>query len=176
MRKVIRQNTVIVDYDNLSKFKAVSVGDGRNAITKCIEYDFSGNVIDDNVKLSNRKIERIVYKTYNARAVFRPEENEEVYYKVAIREKRYETIYWKKGYNLFELVSDLAYELIFAEDSDAMIQVGHLVYDEFVTTYKTPWMGKDYVQEIDDYYSNPRRAFNTLEECIEYLKATTSWI
>lgn len=175
MRKVIRQNTEIRDYDNLRIFKVVSVGDGSNGRTHCIEYDFDGNLVDDNAILVNHEITNIVYKNCNAKAVFRPEEDEEVYYKIAIRDKRYETIYWEKGYNLFELVSSLAYKLLF-EDSDAMIQVGHFENHAFVTTYKTPWLSKDYVQEMDDYYSNPRHEYDTLEKCIEEVNETTSWV
>lgn len=173
MLKVIRQNTVIKDYDDMRIFKVVSVGDGRNGCSKCIEYDFSGNKIDDEVKVGNRVIESIVFENDGAKAVFRPEENEDLHYKVFI--KWFPHI-WKHGYDLQQLISDLAYEMLFGDNS-AKIEVGH--YEKtgnWVTTYESKWITKDYVQEIDDYYSDPKHAYDTLEECIEYLKETTSWI
>lgn len=175
MLKVIRQNTVIRDYDDVRIFKVVSVGDGgRNSLTKCIEYDLLGNVIDDNVKLYNREITNIVFKNYNARAVFRPEENENLNYKVFIN---WYPHVWKHGFDLQQLITDLAYEMLFRDNTIARIEVGHYEKNgKWVTTYETEWIGKDYVQEIDDYYSNPRHEYDTLEECIEYLNKTTSWI
>lgn len=173
MLKVIRQNSVIKDYDDLRIYKVVSVGDGRNGRTHCIEYDFSGTLVNDDKILLNREITNIVFKNDNARAVFRPEENESLHYKVFI--KWFPHI-WKHGYDLQQLISDLAYEMLFGDNS-AKIEVGH--YEKagnWVTTYETKWITKDYVQEIDSYYSDPKHAYDTLEECIEYLEETTSWI
>lgn len=174
MLKVIRQNTVIKDYDDGRIFKVVSVGDGRNGRTSCIEYDFLGNLVDDNTVLLNREIANIVYKNDNARAVFRPEENEELYYKVFVNGY---ALVWKHGFDLQQLISDLAYEMLFKDNGEAKIDVGH--YEkicDWVTTYETKWITKDCVYGIDDYYSNPKHAYDTLEECIEYLKATNNWI
>lgn len=188
MLKVIRQNTVIKDYDNLRIFKVVSVGDGRNGRTRCIEYDFLGDLVNDDTILLNREIANIVFENYNEKAVFRPEENENLYYKVFI--KGY-THAWKRGFDLQQLISDLAYEMLF-EDGEAKIEVGH--YEKscnsvtgievghygkscnWVTTYETKWITKDCVQEIDEYYSDPKHAYDTLEECIEELRKTNSWI
>ena len=176
MKKVIRQNTVIRDYDDGRIFKVVSVGDGRNGRTRCIEYDFSGNLVDDNTILLNREITNIVFKNYNAKAVFRPEENEELYYKVFIRLYPHVLKVWKDGFDLQQLITDLAYEMSFG-DNEAKIAVGHYDKEEnWVKTYETKWITKDCVQEIDEYYSNPKHAYDTLEECIEYLKETTSRI
>ena len=174
MRKVIRQNTTILDCDNMRTYKVLSVGDGRYGLTHCIEYDYQGNLIDDNVILRNNEIENIVFENYKARAVFRPEEDENVYYKFYIKDDEFT---WKHGTNLPELIEELSSALTF-NNSKAMIVVTQFIEkdDSWVTTYKTPWMGKDYVQEIDDYYSNPRHGYDTLEECIEYLEKTTSWI
>lgn len=176
MLKVIRQNTVIKDYDDGRIFKVVSVGGGRNSPARCIEYDFSGNLVDDNTILLNREITNIVFKNYNAKAVFRPEENEELYYKVFV--KGYALV-WKHGFDLQQLISDLAYEMLFEDGKakEAKIEVGHYEKSgDWVTTYETKWITKDCVQEIDDYYSDPKHAYDTLEECIEYLRKTTSWI
>ena len=176
MLKVIRQNTVIRDYDDSRIFKVVSVGDGRNGSTRCIEYDFSGNLVDDNTTLLNREITNIVFKNYNAKAVFKPEENENLYYKVFI--KGY-THAWKRGFDLQQLISDLAYEMLFEDGKaiEAKIDVGHYEKpDNWVTTYETKWITKDFVQEIDEYYSDPKHAYDTLEECIEELRKTNSWI
>ena len=176
MKKVIRQNTVIRDYDDSRIFKVVSVGDGRNGSTRCIEYDFSGNLVDDNTTLLNREITNIVFKNYNAKAVFRPEENENLYYKAFI--KGY-THACKRGFDLQQLISDLAYEMLFEDGKvkEAKIEVGH--YEKsgnWVTIYETKWITKDFVQEIDEYYSDPKHAYDTLEECIEELRKTNSWI
>ena len=176
MKKVIRQNTVIRDYDNGSIFKVVSVGDGRNGSTRCIEYDFSGNLADDNTALLNREITNIVFKNYNAKAVFRPEENENLYYKVFIK---WHTNAWKRGFDLQQLISDLAYEMLFEDGKvkEAKIDVGH--YEKpgnWVTTYETKWITKDCVQEIDEYYSDPKHAYDTLEECIEELRKSNGLI
>lgn len=174
MLKVIRQNTVINDYDDLRIFKVVSVGDGRKGSTRCIEYDFLGNLVNDDTILLNHEITNIVSKNYNARAVFRPEENEELYYKVYV--KGYALV-WKRGFDLQQLISDLAYEMLFKDNGEAKIEVGHYVKScDWVTTYETKWITKDCVYGIDDYYSNPKHAYDTLEECIEYLKATNNWI
>ena len=174
MLKVIRQNTVINDYDDLRIFKVVSTGDGRNGRTRCIEYDFFGNLVNDDTELLNHEITNIVSKNYNARAVFRPEENEELYYKVFV--KGYALV-WKHGFDLQQLISDLAYEMLFKDNGEAKIEVGH--YEKscnWVTTYETKWITKDCVYGIDYYYSNPKHAYDTLEECVEYLKATNNWI
>lgn len=174
MLKAIRQNTVIKDYDDLRIFKVVSVGDGRNGRTHCIEYDFSGTLVNDDKILLNREITNIVFKNDNARAVFRPEENENLHYNVFIN---WYPHVWKHGFDLQQLVTDLAYEMLFEDNGIARIEVGH--YEKtgkLVTTYETEWITKDYVQEIDDYYSDPKHAYDTLEECIEHLKETTSWI
>lgn len=178
MLKVIRQNTVIKDYDDLRIFKVVSVGDGRNGRTHCIEYDFLGTLVNDDTILLNREITNIVFKNDNARAVFRPEENENLHYKVFIKRYPHNRVQiWKHGFDLQQLITDLAYEMLFEDNGMAKIEVGH--YERagnWVTTYETKWITKDYVQEIDDYYSDPKHAYDTLEECIEYLKETTSWI
>lgn len=174
MLKVIRQNTVIKDCDDLRIYKVVSVGDGRNGRTHCIEYDFSGTLVNDDTILLNREITNIVFKNDNARAVFRPEENENLHYKVFI--KWYPHV-WKHGFDLQQLITDLAYEMLFKDNGMAKIEVGH--YEKscnWVTTYETKWITKDYVQEIDDFYSDPRHGCYTLEECIEELRKTTSWI
>lgn len=176
MKKVIRQNTVIKDYDDGRIFKVVSVGDSRNGRTHCIEYDFSGNLVDDNTILLNREITNIVFKNYNAKAVFRPEENEELYYKAFVEGY---ALVWKHGFDLQQLISDVAYEMLFEDGKakEAKIEVGHYEKSgDWVTTYETKWITKDCVREIDDYYSDPKHAYDTLEECIEYLKETTSWI
>lgn len=174
MLKAIRQNTVIKDYDDGHIFKVVSVGDSRNGRTRCIEYDFLGNLVDDNTILLNREITDIVFKNDNAKAVFRPEENEELYYKVFV--KGYALV-WKHGFDIQQLISDLAYEMLFKDNCEAKIEVGHYEKScDWVSTYETKWITKDCVQEIDDYYSDPKHAYDTLEECIEYLKETTSWI
>lgn len=176
MLKVIRQNTVIKDYDDLRTFKVASVGDGRNGRTHCIEYDFSGDLVNDDTILLNREITNIIFKNYNARAVFKPEENENLYYKVFI--KGY-THAWKRGFDLQQLISDLAYEMLFEDGKarEAKIDVGHYEKpDNWVTTYETKWITKDCVQEIDEYYSNPKHTYDTLEKCIEELRKTNSWI
>lgn len=189
MLKVIRQNTVIKDYDDGCIFKVVSVGDGRDGRTRCIEYDFLGNLVDDNTILLNREITNIVSKNDNAKAVFRPEENENLYYKIFI--KWYPHV-WKHGFDLQQLITDLAYEMLFKDNCMAKIEVGHYKkscnsvtaievghYEkscDWVTTYETKWITKDCVYGIDDYYSNPKHAYDTLEECIEHLKATNNWI
>lgn len=178
MLKVIRQNTVIKDHDDGRIFKVVSVGDGRNSRTRCIEYDFLGNLVNDNTILLNREITNIVLKNDNARAVFRPEENENLYYKFFIKWYPHNRVQiWKHGFDFQQLITDLAYEMLFEDNDMAKIEVGH--YEKscnWVTTYETKWITKDCVQEIDDYYSNPKHAYDTLEECIEYLRKTNSWI
>ena len=193
MLKVIRQNTVIKDYDDLRIFKVVSVGDGRNGRTHCIEYDFLGTLVNDDTILLNREITNIVFKNDNARAVFRPEENENLHYKVFIKRYPHNRVQiWKHGFDLQQLITDLAYEMLFEDNGMAKIEVGHYEkscnsvttievghYEKscnWVTIYETKWITKDCVQEIDDYYSDPKHAYDTLEECIEYLKETTSWI
>ena len=176
MKKVIRQNTVIRDYDDSRIFKVVSVGDGRNGRTRCIEYDFSGNLVDDNTTLLNREITNIVFKNYNAKAVFRPEENENLYYKVFVRGY---ALVWKRGFDLQQLITDLAYEMLFEDGKakEAKIEVWHYEKPgDWVETYETKWITKDFVQEIDEYYSDPKHAYDTLEECIEELRKTNSWI
>lgn len=174
MRKVIRQNTEIMDCDNGVIYKVLSVGDGRNSLTNCIEYDFDGNETDYNVRLYNHEITNIVSKNYNARAVFRPEENEELYYKVFV--KGYALV-WKHGFDLQQLISDLAYEMLFKDNGEAKIEVGYYKKScDWVTTYETKWITKDCVQEIDEYYSNPKHTYDTLEKCIEELRKTNSWI
>lgn len=175
MRKVIRRNTTIMDSDNIRIFKVRSVGDGVDAYTYCSEYDFSGNLVCSDVKLYNREIVRIVYNNYNARAVFRPEEDEDIYYKIYIKDDEFT---YKHGSNLPELVEYLSNALIFSLcNTYAMIEVRQFTEEcEWVTTYKTPWLSKDYVQEIDDFYSYPPHECYTLEECMEELKETTSWV
>lgn len=175
MLKVIRQNTEIMDYGNGAIYKVLSVGDGIDSLTNCIEYDFDGNETDHNVRLYNHEITNIVFKNYNAKAVFRPEEDERKLYCVLVKDK--DISKWRQGYNLCELVSDLAYKIKFDIDSVAMIRSNYLTKEgEWVTAYETTWIGKDYVQEIDDFYSDPRHGCYTLGECIEYLEKTTSWI
>lgn len=176
MLKVIRQNTVIKDYDNGRIFKVVSVGDSRNGRTHCIEYDFLGNLVNDNTILLNREITNIVSKNDNARAVFKPEENENLYYKIFIKWYQNNRVQiWKHGFDLQQLITDLAYEMLFEGNDMAKIEVGR--YEKsWVTTYETKWITKDCVYGIDEYYSNPKHAYDTLEECIEYLKETNSWI
>ena len=178
MLKVIRQNTVFKDYDDGRIFKVVSVGDGKNSHTRCIEYDFLGNLVNDDTLLLNREITNIVSKNDNAMAVFRPEESEELYYKVFIKWYPNNRVQiWKHGFDLQQLITDLAYEMLFEDNCMAKIEVGH--YEKscnWVTTYETKWITKDYVQEIDDYYSDPKHAYDTLEECIEYLIKTSSRI
>lgn len=178
MLKVIRQNTVIKDYDDLRTFKVASVGDGRNGCTHCIEYDFSGTLVNDNTILLNREITNIIFKNYNARAVFKPEENENLYYKVFIKWYPHNRVQiWKHGFDLQQLITDLAYEMLFEDNDMAKIEVGH--YEKpgnWVTTYETKWITKDCVQEIDEYYSDPKHAYDTLEECIEELRKTNSCI
>ena len=177
MLKVIRHNTVIKDYDDLRIFKVVSVGDGRNGRTRCIEYDFFGTLVDDDTILLNREITNIIFKNYNARAVFKPEENEDLHYKFFIKRYPHNRVQiWKHGFDLQQLITNLAYEMLF-EDGEAKIEVGH--YEKscnWVTTYETKWIAKDYVQEIDEYYSDPKHAYDTLEECIEELRKTNGWI
>lgn len=176
MLKVIRQNTEIMDYDNACIYKVVSVGDCRYyPRTHCFKCDFDGEVMDYDVKLSNIEIENIVFKNYNAKAVFRPEEDERKLYCVLVKDK--DIFKWRQGYNLCELVSDLAYKIKFDIDSVAMIRSEYLTKDgEWIVAYETPWIDGDFVQEIDGYYSHPKHTYDTLEECMEYLKKTTSWI
>lgn len=176
MLKVIRQNTKIVDKDSQSLIEIISVGDGRNALTTCIEYDFKGDVTNDELKLYNHEISNIVFKNYKAKAVFRPEEDERKRYMIFIDDNKSEYRY-RHGYNICELVSDLAYKLLFDENSVAMIRSEYFTRGgEWIIAYQTPWMVNDFVQEIDDYYSDPKHTYDTVEECIEYLKKTTSWI
>lgn len=176
MLKVIRQNTEIMDCDNACIYKVVSVGDCRYyPRTHCFKCDFDGEVMDYDVKLSNIEIENIVFKNYNARAVFRPEEDERKKYTILVKDV--DIFNWKHGYNLCELVDNLACKLLFDNDLVAMIRSNYLTKEgEWVTAYETPWIGKDYVQEIDDFYSDPRHGCYTLGECIEELEKTTSWI
>lgn len=176
MLKVIRQNTKIVDSDSRSIIEILSVGDGRYAHTTCIEYDFKGNVTNDELKLYNYEISNIVFENYKAKAVFRPEEDERKRYKIFIDDNKCE-YRWRHGHDLCELVSALAYRLLFDDDLVAMIRSEYLTKNcEWVIAYETPWIGKDFVQEIDGYYSDPKHAYDTLGECMEHLKKTTSWI
>lgn len=176
MLKAIRQNTVIKDYDDLHIYKVVSVGDGRNGRTHCIEYDFSGTLVNDDKILLNREITNIVFKNDNARAVFRPEEDERKYYKIFIGDNKCE-FRWRQGHNLYELVSELSSKMLFDDELVAMIRAEYLTKrDGWALAYETPWMGRDYVQEIDDFYSYPPHECYTLEECMEELRKTTSWI
>lgn len=176
MLKVIRQNTKIIDHDSRSIIEVVSVGEGRCGQTYCIEYDLKGNITNDELKLYNHEISNIVFENYKAKAVFRPEEDERKRYKIFIDDNKGE-YRWRHGHDLYELVSALAYRLLFDDDLVAMIRSEYLTKNgEWVIAYETPWMGKDFVQEIDDYYSDPKHTYDTLEECIEELKKTTSWI
>lgn len=176
MLKVIRQNTRIVDDDSRSIIEVVSVGEGRLDQTYCIEYDLKGNVTNDELKLYNHEISNIVFENYKAKAVFKPEEDERKYYKIFINDNKCE-FRWRQGHNIYELVSELSRKMLFEDELIAMIKSEYLTKKgEWVTAYETPWMVGDYVQEIDDYYSNPKHAYDTLEECIEYLKATNNWI
>lgn len=176
MLKVIRQNTKIIDHDSRSIIEVVSVGEGRHGQTYCIEYDLKGNVTNDELKLYNHEISNIVFENYKARAVFRPEEDERKYYKIFISDNKCE-FRWRQGHNLYELVSELSSKMLFDDELVAMIRAEYLTRrDGWALAYETPWIGRDYVQEIDDFYSDPRHGCYTLEECIEELRKTTSWI
>ena len=131
--------------------------------------------MDYDVKLSNIEIENIVFKNYNAKAVFRPEEDERIKYTILVKDV--DIFNWKHGYNLYELVSELSSKMLFDDELVAMIRAEYLTKrDGWALAYETPWIGKDYVQEIDDFYSYPPHECYTLEECMEELRKTTSWI
>lgn len=176
MLKIIRQNTKIIDHDSRSIIEVVSVGEGRHGQTYCIEYDLKGNVTNDELKLYNHEISNIVFENYKARAVFRPEEDERKYYKIFISDNKCE-FRWRQGHNFYELVSELSRKMLFDDELIAMIRAEYLTKkDGWILAYETPWMGKDFVQEIDDYYSAPEHTYDTLGECMEHLEKTTSWI
>lgn len=128
------------------------------------------------LKLYNHEISNIVFENYKARAVFRPEEDERKYYKIFISDNKCE-FRWRQGHNLYELVSELSSKMLFDDELVAMIRAEYLTKrDGWALAYETPWLGRDYVQEIDDFYSYPPHECYTLEECMEELRKTTSWI